>query len=43
MRERVQALGGRFRVEWNPGTRVLIELPHRPETIQAPVTLGAAG
>ena len=29
MRERVQALGGRFRVEWGQGTRVVIELPHR--------------
>ncbi len=27
MRERVQALGGRFRVEWGAGTRVIVELP----------------
>ncbi len=49
MRERVQALGGRFRVEWNPGARVVIELPHRSDSIQAPKTVssqaavGAAG
>jgi two-component system sensor histidine kinase DesK len=30
MRERVQALGGRFRVEGDQGTRVIIELPHQP-------------
>ena len=30
MRERVQALGGRFRVEWGQGTRVVVELPHHP-------------
>ena len=36
MRERVQALGGRFRVEWDQGTRVVVELPHHalmPEQI----------
>jgi two-component system sensor histidine kinase DesK len=39
MRERVQALGGRFRVERdqdrNPGTRVVIELPHRGLTLES--------
>ena len=32
MRERVQALGGRFRVERDQGTRLIVELPHRPVT-----------
>ena len=36
MRERVQALGGRFRVEWDQGTRVVVEIPHRSLT-QEPI------
>ena len=32
MRERVQALGGRFSINTNPGLTILIELPHAPNT-----------
>jgi two-component system sensor histidine kinase DesK len=30
MRERVLGLGGRFSVEWEEGTRLLVEIPHTP-------------
>jgi two-component system sensor histidine kinase DesK len=35
MRERVQALGGRLRVECGQGTRLTIELPHRTPSLPA--------